>query len=120
MSNDTDTRDSRRGSRQDLRWAALAGVLLVLPFAVLEARTSTITEQNASGLIVLFGLLWLLAAVFVVVLTAIVRHAWFGRDTPTRLVSVGVRVAVLAVIAAVWVSIVVDQMPCFLGIANCD
>ena len=120
MHKDTDTRDSHRDARRELRWAALAGVLLVLPFAVLEARTTTITGRNALGLIVLFGLLWLLAAAFVVVLTALIRYAWLGADTPTSLIAVGVRVAVLAVIAVLWVSIVVDQMPCFLGIANCD
>jgi glucan phosphoethanolaminetransferase (alkaline phosphatase superfamily) len=98
--------------------AALGSFVLVLPFAVLEAVSSTLTRQNAPDVIVLFGFLWLLTAAFFVVLIPIVRSVRTGKVAqPLRLL---LGVAVLLVIASVWGSVVADQMPCFLGVPNCD
>ncbi|HEX6371040.1 MAG TPA: hypothetical protein VF006_19135 [Longimicrobium sp.] len=103
---------------KDLSTAALGSVLLVLPFAILEAVNTTLTRQNARGFTVLFGFLWLLAAVFLVVLMPVMRSVRAGNAAnPLRLL---LGVAVLLVVAWVWGSVVADQMPCFLGVPNCD
>jgi hypothetical protein len=63
-------------------------------------------------------LLWLLAFSFVYILTRMIR----GDSTlVTRLPALaGLGFVVLALIAFAWVGIVIDQMPCFLGVQNCD
>jgi hypothetical protein len=72
---------------------AVVGILAVVPFALLEL-------VNRSGLneafpFVLFVLLWVLPGVLF----------W---------------VIVLGVLAWFWIVILTDQMPCFLGVPNCD
>jgi uncharacterized membrane protein len=102
----------------DLRTAVFGSFILVLPFAILEAANSTLTRQNVPSVIVLFGLLWLLALAFLVVLIPVVRNVRTGNAAnPLKLL---LAVAVLLVVASIWGSIVADQMPCFLGVPNCD
>ena len=100
--------------------AALIGFILVLPLAILESLNANVTGQNAPGLIVLFGLLWLLPAAFVVALAPLVRAARAGRGVAASPVNLLIRVAFLALVAVAWVGIVIDQMPCFMGVPNCD
>lgn len=100
--------------------AALISFILVLPFALLESLNNAITRQNAPGLFVLFGLLWLLPMAFIVTLVPMVRAARAGKSltaSPFNLLS---RVAFLALIAMLWGGIVIDQLPCFMGVPNCD
>lgn len=104
----------------DLGWAAVAGFVLVLPFAVLEALNNTITGQNAPGLILLFGLMWLLPVTFVVVLAPLVRTVRAGRSVTANPLNLLLRVSLLALIAMAWGGILNDQLPCFLGVPNCD
>jgi hypothetical protein len=104
----------------DLRWAALASFILVLPFAVLESLNQTITEQSASGLFVLFGLLWLLPTAFIVTLMPIARGVRAGRSPIANPVDLLLRAASLALIAMIWGGLLMDQMPCFMGVSNCD
>ena len=104
----------------DLRAAAIISFILVLPFAILEALNNTITQQNAPGLILLFGLLWLLPTAFIVILMPIVRTVRAGNSIMATPVTLLLRVAVLSLIATVWGWGFVDQLPCFLGVPNCD
>ena len=101
------------------RWPAIISSSLVLPFVILEfVNARTIPGFAHSFPIPLFALLWLLAFSFVYILTRMIR-----RDSTivTRLPALaGLGVVVLALIAIAWVGIVVDQMPCFLGVPNCD
>ena len=102
----------------DFGTAALGSLVAVLPLAMLEAANSTLTRQSAPGNIVLFGLMWLLALAFLAVLIPIVRNVRTGNvASPLNLL---LAVAVLLVVASIWGSIVADQMPCFLGVPNCD
>lgn len=97
--------------------AALISFILVLPFAILELMFNTVTKQNAPGLIVLFGLLWILPTVFIVILVPIVRSVRAGNSIMTNLIF---RVAFLALIAVMWGGLLLDQLPCFIGVPNCD
>jgi hypothetical protein len=101
----------------DLKWAALISSILVLPFAILEVLNHTITRQNAPGLILLFGLLWLLPMAFIVILAPMVRA---GNSVTAKPVNFLSRVALLALIAMMWGGLMIDQIPCFLGVPNCD
>ena len=100
--------------------AALISFLLVLPFAILESLFNTVNKQNALGLIVLFGLLWLLPMAFIVILVPIVRTVRAGNNVMANPVNLFFRVAFLALIAMMWAGILRDQLPCFLGVPNCD
>ena len=99
---------------------ALISFILVLPFVILESLNNTITKQNALGLIVLFGLLWLLAIAFIVILVPIVRTVRAGNSVMANPINLLLRVAFLALIAMMWGGIIIDQLPCFMGVPNCD
>ena len=104
----------------DLGSAALIGLVLVLPLVILESLNQTVNRQNAPGLFLLFGLLWLLPTAFAVTLMPVVRSLRAGHSlmaTPPNLL---LRAASLALIALVWGSLLADQMPCFMGVPNCD
>ncbi len=102
---------------KDLRSAALISFILVLPFLILESINTTLTRQNAPGLIFLFGLLWLLPTAFLVMLFPMVRKLRAGSANPMTVVPV---VAFMVVLALAWGGLLVDQLPCFLGVPNCD
>lgn len=104
----------------NLKWATLVSLLPVLPFAILEALNNTITGQNAPGLIVLFGLLWLLPTAFILILVPLVRAVRDGGRVKAHPVSLLLRVALLVSIAMMWGAILSDQMPCLMGVPNCD
>ena len=89
---------------------ALLGFAAVLPFLIMEVMAWGFQEDFP---VALFVLLWLFPAAFFAIALPIVRRLHRG-------VALWVRVAALGVLGWVWVSIVVDQMPCFLGVPNCD
>jgi len=99
--------------------ASAIGVLLVTPLAFLEFRYAA-TPRQLSDYAALFGLLWLLPVAFVMIGTLLVRAF---RSKPTivaRPVSFVSGVIVLAVVAGVWLAVVRDQVPCFIGVPICD
>lgn len=105
--------------KRDLGVAAIISFILVLPLALLEALNNTITKENVSGLLLLFGLLWLLPTAFIVILMSILRSTR-GNRLVANPITLSLKIALLALIAMVWGWGVVDQLPCFLGIPNCD
>jgi hypothetical protein len=108
-----------KSTLKTLGLAALISGILVLPFVILEAVNQTITKQNVAGLALMFGILWLLPTVFIVILAPLVRNIKAG-NAMTKPVALLLRVASLAVITMMWTGMVIDQLPCFLGIPNCD
>jgi quinol-cytochrome oxidoreductase complex cytochrome b subunit len=104
----------------DLRTAALGSFILVLPLAILESASTTLTRENAPGLIFLFALLWLLPAMVILVLMPIAHSVRARKPLAANPVKLFLSVAVVLVLALTWGSLVADQMPCFLGVPNCD
>jgi hypothetical protein len=101
-----------------LRTAAIISSALVLPFMILE-----LTNRRGLGEgfpIALFGLMWLLPFLFILILTPILHHLRARPGTVASPQNVWLRVAVLLLIAWLWVVVTLDQLPCFLGIPNCD
>lgn len=105
---------------KDLGLAALISFIIVLPFAVLEGINNSVTSENASGLILLFGVLWLLPTAFIVILRSMMRSARAGNTLTAKPILLLLRVASLVLIATVWGWGFIDQLPCFLGVPNCD
>ena len=86
----------------------------MLPFAILEL----INRRNFSWEFPfpLFFVMWLLAAAFVLMMTPIVRNQRSAGMNLASIFRLMPRVAIVALIAWLWVGLVADQMPCFLGV----
>ncbi len=102
----------------NLRSAAIISFIFVFPFMILELVNRRNFHEGFP--IVLFGLLWLLPMTFIVILMPIVRNVQAGNSMIANPTNLLLRVAFLALIAWMWVGILIDQMPCFIGIPNCD
>jgi len=102
------------------RSPAIISFILVLPFMILEFMFNTVTKQNAPGLTVLFGLMWLLSMLFIVILMPLVRNVRAGNSIMANPINFLLRASLLAFIAMMWTGILIDQWPCFMGVPNCD
>jgi hypothetical protein len=101
--------------------AAVAGFVLVLPLMTLEWATSS-NRPRTDFTFPLFVFLWLLAALFIRTFISVVRTALAmleGHVAVLSSISLLPRIAFLGLSGWVWVSWVVDQMPCFLGASGC-
>lgn len=98
--------------------AAVVSTVLVLPFVILEVVNRS--GFNEGFPVVLFGLLWLLPMMFIVILTPLVQNVRSGNGVVPNRIELSIRVVLLVLIALAWASWVIDQMPCFLGVPNCD
>jgi hypothetical protein len=67
-----------------------------------------------------FALLWFLPLAIIVTLTPIVRTVQDGGALLANPLWLVVKLAFLALLFFVWSGLLVDQMPCFLGVPNCD
>jgi hypothetical protein len=103
------------------RAAALINLILVVPFAFLELRNNTEISRNLINFpILIFGMLWFLGTVFVITVAPIVRTVWAGDSLLAHPVTLSLRLVFLAFVAWLWGHIITDQLPCFLGVPNCD
>jgi hypothetical protein len=91
----------------------LLATLLLLPLAILEVTQRRAYQEGFPW--ALFALLWLLAVAFVRLLPPVL-----GRQAGVSRLRLGLAVAGLVLLASAWGAIVVDQLPCFLGVPNCD
>src|SRR5262245_4869178 len=99
--------------------ATLISFFLVLPFPILQAVYSQINLRKPDNFI-LYGLLWLLSVAFIVTVIPIVRTIRMGNSLLANPITLLFKVACLALIAWMWSGIIIDQLPCFLGVPNCD
>ena len=99
--------------------AILISFLLVLPFPILQVVYSQLSLRKSDNF-VLFGLLWLLSMAFIVSVIPIVRTIRMGNSLLANPITLLLRVAFLALLAWMWGVIIIDQLPCFLGVPNCD
>ena len=100
-------------SSRSLKTAAIVSSLLLAPFIILESVT---TRGFARGFpAALFIFMWVLGLSFV----GILHNVALGRRSAPNLVLV-LKGGALLFIAWMWVTLVIDQMPCFLGVPACD
>lgn len=99
--------------------SAAIGLLLVLPFIVLEmvnARGALRSQFSLS----IFVTMWLFHFSFLGLLFPTLQQAWSAGGilaTPGRFV---IRTLLMLAIALMWFGLVSDQMPCFVGAPTCD
>jgi cation transport ATPase len=97
---------------------AIISLLLVIPFMIMELvnRPDSITNFP----IPLFGIMWILPVLFILTGMPILRNVQAGNSLLAYPVNLLIRVAFLFFIAWFWGALLIDQMPCFLGVPNCD
>lgn len=111
------TEGTNRIRGADSLWLpTVVGFLLVVPFAVLELVNRR--GFNDGFPFVLFALLWMLPATLVSLSMSTIKV--FRSDRARASASLVLRIITLGVIAWFWISLLTDQMPCFLGVPNCD
>jgi hypothetical protein len=101
-----------------LRWPAIISFLLVIPFMVMEIVNRR--NFNEGFPIVLFVMMWLLPLLFILTAAPMVRNVRAGNRLTTNPLLLVVRVVFLAFLVWLWFGILIDQIPCFLGVPNCD
>ncbi len=105
----------------NLRWntamlALLASAAVVAPLLLMELRNQPASRVEFPA--ALFAVLWLLATGFFLVAIPAVRSLRSGlASNPMTLVW---RAAAMGLLGLNWASLVRDQLPCFLGVPNCD
>lgn len=97
---------------------ALLGFISVLPFVLMELVNRRDLQEAFP--IPLFSIMWLLAAVFFYILISIARNAKAGKNVMAQPITLVASFVCLVLIASLWGAILLDQVPCFLGIPNCD
>lgn len=101
------------------RIPAIIGFVTTLPFMILELVNRWNFNEDFSR-IILFVMLWLLPTLFSFTVTPIVRNVRAGNNVLAKPVALVLRVVFLAFLVWLWFGLVLDQMPCFLGVPNCD
>ena len=107
-------RDRARG----LQLPAVLSSLLVLPFLILEVVNRR--DYHEGFPISLFGILWLLPAAFMVIAVPVLQSLRARKGTITNPLGLALKLLLLALMTWLWISSIADQMPCFLGVPNCD
>lgn len=98
--------------------AALISSILVAPFVLLELRYGS--QSYSKFPYPLFAILWLLPAAFLMTIAPLLRPAHAGDRVLARPVTLVVRIAIVALLAILWIGAIREQLPCFLGVPNCD
>jgi hypothetical protein len=102
----------------NLRGPAIISFLLIIPLMVMEVVNRRNFHEGFP--IPLFVIMWLLPLLFILTATPIVRNRRAGKSIIANPVILVIRVVFLAFLAWTWFGILMDQMPCFLGVPNCD
>ena len=101
--------------------AVLFGLLLIAPFAFMQYQNNPgIRSGEFQFPVVLFFGLWLMPTMFFLATTPIVRGLRAGEPILAHPLALLLRVVFLAFLTIGWVNLLRDQMPCFLGVPNCD
>ena len=89
----------------------------VLPFILME-----LINAQAPGTFpfMLFGFLWLVSFLFMLLLSATIRSHRHVEDPLRNVVIHVAKFLTLVLLAGLWITIIKDQLPCFLGFPNCD
>jgi hypothetical protein len=91
---------------------------LVVPFVILELVNRRNYHEGFPVLV--FLSLWLLPTAFTLILrptATMLRNP--DRRLPEQL-GVFLGIGLMILITLLWVGVVADQMPCFMGVPNCD
>jgi len=102
--------------------AVVFGLLLISPFAFMEYWNNPVIYSGELPFpFLLFLAMWLFPFIFFLGATPIVRTVRAGESVLANPVSLTLRVLFLFSLATIWVSMIRNEMPCFLGgVPGCD
>lgn len=102
--------------------AALLRYLAVAPFAFLELWNNPgIRTGQFAFPFALFHGLWMFPTMLFLAATPIVRGVRTAESVAAHPLALALRIAFLTFVAAIWLTLLWDQMPCFLGgVPGCD
>lgn len=114
--------DSTKNLLGTLAAAVLFGALLIAPFVFMEYWNNPVIQSGQIPFpFMLFIGLWLTPVMFFLGVTPIVRSVWAGESVLANPISLVLRVVFLGFLAILWLNLILDQMPCFLGgVPGCD
>ncbi len=128
--------ESHKNFPANSKSAAVTGFVLALPIALFypiirleidpfhgllnSLLTNDGSLQSVLGLAVFIGAMLLLPVAFVVNLLPIVRNLRAGNSLLANPINLLLAVAILALIAMTWGGLLIDQIPCLMGVPNCD
>ena len=107
-----------RGRFYRLCTAVLVSSLLVVPFIVLQWVNRRAIHEDFP--LVLFAFMSLHALCIVLLLAPALRQLRAQRHLRALRVRHMAGLVIAAVLISVYAEVVVDQLPCFLGVPNCD
>ena len=99
-------------------FAAAFAVLLVAPFALMEAVNTASAQVELPT--VLFAFMFAHAALISATISAAVLNALSTRSLKSLSKLHWTGVAIGLALLGLYAGVVLDQMPCFLGFPNCD
>lgn len=99
-----------------LRFPAAASLLLMLPYVLMETARRRPPEAFPYAV---FAILWLLQVAFMLLLKPVLQTVRPGRPG-TQPGWLFLSAVCLVLIGWLWASVMVDQIPCFLGVPDCD
>jgi hypothetical protein len=102
----------------NLRSPAIISFIFIIPFMILELVNRR--NFNEGFPIPLFVIMWILPVIFIITLMPIVRNVRAGNSILAKPMVLLLRAVFLIFIALFWAGLLIDQMPCFLGVPNCD
>ena len=97
---------------------AVVSLILVAPFMIMELVNRRAFHELFP--IPLFAIMWLLAFAFIYILALTARMASSRITRTWSVLCLVANALILVFIGWLWVGIVMDQMPCFLGVQYCD
>lgn len=99
--------------------ALLLSLVINAPFAVGEFLTRDTSGPRAYFPLKLFIGLWIEMAVFLYVLMSVI-HTFRNGSANEKRIRLAAQVLILAIFAWAWVTLIIDQWPCFfLGGSGC-
>ena len=108
----------RRGSARNVAAPVIIACLLVIPFMILEFVNRRAYSESFP--VLLFTMMWLMVFSFAFIFFPTIRSLRAGRTSSANPFVVVPGLASLLVLAWAWLGLVIDQMPCFLGVPLCD
>jgi len=96
----------------------IATMLLVIPFILMElVNRRTFNETFPFQL---FGFMGVMALAFSFAGSAFLRQLRLGKNNPGAILRLVLLMVVIGLSAWSLTGLLTDQMPCFLGVPNCD
>ena len=101
-----------------VRWPFIVSLIAVVPIIVVELINQPASRTDFPFM--LFFFLWIIPFLFCLTLFPMVRRFNVSGNMGWNIVVLVSRIVLLCILSVSWYNLMSDQMPCFLGVPNCD